>query len=104
MRGQHIGTRTLEQHVDLAAAIGRQLAEQVVGDALRLLGALPQDVLQQQQVVLAHYVAAVRVRRDLRSDMSQISIICNPRLVRNQLWAAPSKSMQCRSEGEQYVR
>ena len=59
-------TRTLQQHVDLAAAVGRQLAEQVVGDALGLLRALPQHVLQEQQVVFADQGAPVRVRGHLR--------------------------------------
>ena len=49
----------------LDAVVDGELPEQPVGDARRLLGALPQHVLQEQAVVLAHGGTAVAVGGDL---------------------------------------
>ena len=73
-------THTLEQHVDLTAAVGRQLAEQVVGDALGLLGALPQHVLQEEQVILADQGAPIGVRGHLCTGRKPRHLIANPAL------------------------
>ena len=50
----------------LDAVVDGELPEQPVGDARRLLGALPQHVLQEQAVVLAHRLSPVGVCRHLR--------------------------------------
>lgn len=58
--------RTRERVVERGEAVAdRQARDQPVGDARRLVGALPQHVLQQQAVVAAHRGAPARVRRHL---------------------------------------
>ncbi len=66
VRGQDAGAawRTVTVTVTdlLRAAVFHDALQQPVADALRLLGPLPQNVLQQQRVVFVHSASTARVR------------------------------------------
>lgn len=72
---QNPNRQTARRPCLLDAVVRRQLPQQPVRDLVRLLGRLPQHVLQQQAVVLAHGRPPVAVGGNLRRGPGPRSLI-----------------------------